>query len=270
MSKKRQATERLSLQKVLEKLPSTRHYARTILGRLSRIHPIYPNAVIVDIGAAQGRFLIACSELGFQAIGIEPWYGAREIATCLAEHEGVRITILAGVAEELPLKDESCHIVHASSVVEHVSSAQAVFNEAWRVLKPNGIFWFSTASSMCPRQCEISGFPLFGWYPDRLKQHIMEYAKMYKPHLIGYTETPAIHWFTPWKARRMLRQAGFSQVYDRWDLRLPSEGGWIYRKALNVVKSSGITKFIANVLVPACSYAALKPLMGTSNEHRKC
>jgi ubiquinone/menaquinone biosynthesis C-methylase UbiE len=163
-----------------------------------------------------------------------------------------------GVAECLPVGDSSFDIVRASSVIEHVDDAAAAFKEAYRVLKPGGAFWFLTASSLCPRQGEIRGFPFFGWYPNGTKLKIMKWATSHRPDLIGFTQRPAIHWFTPAKARRMLNDAGFTKVYDRWDLRLPGEGGRAYQIALSIVKLGFATKFVADVALPCCSYAAIK------------
>jgi hypothetical protein len=62
----------------------------------------------------------------------------------------------------------------------------------------------------------------------------------------------------PWKARRMLRTAGFRRVYDRWDLRQPSEGGRLHALLLRVIRLSPVTKCMADVLVGGCAYAAVK------------
>jgi hypothetical protein len=56
----------------------------------------------------------------------------------------------------------------------------------------------------------------------------MHWVKDTKPHLVGYTRTPAINWLTPWKARALLQKHGFKQVYDRWNLRGENEGGRMY------------------------------------------
>ncbi len=258
MSRKFQAAEQLSLEDALKRFVVAQAYAKTIKARLDRIRPLASDAVILDVGAAQGRFLAACAQIGLRAVGVEPWGQARETASRLAEHLGVTIELHAGVAEKLPVDSESVDIVHACSVIEHVNDAQEAFNEAYRVLKPGGLLWFYTASSMCPRQGEIGLFPLFGWYPNWLKLRIMKWAMRNRPDLIGHTETPAIHWFTPWKARRMLKRAGFSKVYDRWDLRLPSEGGHLSGIALRIIKSSFVTKILADILISDCSYAAVK------------
>jgi SAM-dependent methyltransferase len=257
---KRQATEQLSLEDALAKLPRSEAYARKILARLQSIRPLPPDSTtIVDIGAAQGRFVIGCARLGYRAIGIEPWAAAREAADELITSSGVDAKVLPGTAESTGLGSEQFEVVTCGAVIEHVKDAQAAFDEAFRILKPGGIFWFCAASSRSPRQHEIDGFPMFGWYPDALKRRIMEWTRINRPHLVGYTDAPAINWFTPGKARSMLRRAGFrNHVYDRWDLRQPSEGGPRYRAALRVVKLGAPFKLLADVALPGCAYATLK------------
>jgi 2-polyprenyl-3-methyl-5-hydroxy-6-metoxy-1,4-benzoquinol methylase len=251
----------MSLGTTVAGLPFSEAYARKILTRLQSIRPLPAASTrILDIGAAQGRFLIGCSRLGYHdLIGIEPWAPARATASQLAALTGLDIPILPGRAEATGLPSEEFDVVTCFSVIEHVKDAQIAFNEVYRILKPGGIFWFCTASSRCPRQKEINGFPLFGWYPDALKRRVMDWSKKHKPHLIGHTDAPAINWFTPGKARRMLRRAGFRQVvYDRWDLRLPSEGGAKYRLALRLVKLGAPMKLLADLAIPGCAYATIK------------
>jgi ubiquinone/menaquinone biosynthesis C-methylase UbiE len=257
---KRQATEQLSLEDARAKLPSSEAYARKILTRLQSLRPLPPDSTfILDIGAAQGRFVIGCARLGYRVIGIEPWDAAREAADELFRLCGIDAKVLPGTAEATGMDDEQFDVVTCAAVIEHVQDAQAAFNEVYRILRPGGVFWFCAASSRSPRQHEIDGFPLFGWYPDSLKRRIMEWARVNKPHLVGHTDHPAINWFTPGKARRMLRQAGFrNRVYDRWDLRQPSEGGPRYRAALRVVKLGAPFKLLADVALPGCAYATVK------------
>jgi SAM-dependent methyltransferase len=256
----RQATELLSLETALTRLPGSEVYARKVLMRIKTVRPLPPGSTtIVDIGAAQGRFVIGCARLGYRAIGVEPSEAARETASQLAELAGVEAQVLPGTAEATGLPSGQFDVVIAKSVIEHVPDAQAAFDEIYRILKPGGVFWFCTASSLCPRQHEIDGFPFFGWYPDSLKRRIMAWVREHKPHLVGHTDHPAIQWFTPGKARRMLRQAGFRQaIYDRWDLRQPSEGGTAYRLCLRVVKLGWVTKRLADVAWPGCAYAVVK------------
>jgi SAM-dependent methyltransferase len=252
------ATEQQSFDEILEGLASKKKWAETVLARLRSVSLIPGGARILDVGAANGGFLIACSQLSYQGEGIEPWEEARRNAIKLAEYLGIPIHILDGTAESIPYDSGTFDVVHAASVIEHVFDVDQAFEEICRVLKPGGVFWFETASAMCPVQKEIRGFPFFGWYPDAMRRRLMNWAKEAKPHLIGHTNTPAFHWFTPSKARTLLQRHGFKQVYDRWDLRQENEGGRAYQWALRVVRSSKLSKTLADIIVPDCAYAAIK------------
>lgn len=124
--------------------------------------------------------------------------------------------------------------------------------------KPGGLFWFSSASSICPIQGEISGFPFFGWYPDNIKTKIMIWSKNNHPELIGYTDHPAMHWWTPSNTRRRLKTAGFDKIWDRWDLRHPSEDNGILRIMIGFAKRFNYFRIIGDMISPGCSYAARK------------
>jgi SAM-dependent methyltransferase len=252
------ATEQRSFDEILSDLDRDKDWTEAVLSRLARLGRLPLHAKILDVGADAGGFIAACHDLGYQAVGIEPWQEARENACKLAEQMKVPIEVLSGRAESIPFGAGAFDVVHASGVIEHVLDVEQAFAEIYRVLKPGGVFWFNTASSMCPVQSEIRGFPLFGWYPDPWKRRIMNWVEDAKPHLVGFTRTPAIHWFTPSKARRLLGNTGFKHVYDRWDLRAEGEGQGVYRLALRLIRSTTVTKTCADILVPGCSYAAVK------------
>ncbi len=252
------AVEQRSLHEIMLALPGKRKWAEAVFSRLKRVVVLPDQARVLDVGAASGSFVAICNQLGYQCEGIEPWEDARVRAVELSKRLGIPIRVVAGSAESIPYDEDMFDVVYASSVIEHVLDVEAALAEIHRVLKPGGVFWFSSASSMCPRQEEIRWFPLFGWYPDPLKRRIMNWAKDAMPHLVNYTKTPAINWFTPAKARGLLTKHGFKRIYDRWDLRREDEGGERYRMALRVIRSSRMMKALADVVVPGCSYAALK------------
>jgi len=138
-----QATEQHTLREALDRLPGTEAGSRTILRRLDLLSPFPKDATILDVGAAHGRFLVACAKMGYEAVGLEPWPQAIEVAVALANHEDVSIRIVCGVAEALPFASEQFWLVHAMSVIEHVEDASQAFREAYRVLKPGGHFGIS-------------------------------------------------------------------------------------------------------------------------------
>jgi len=252
------AIERLSVEAAAEKLPQSERWVGAILGRVEPLLPPGESRAALDVGAAQGRSLIALRRRGYRAYGVEPWSEAIEVARQLAEREGCEIDIRAGTAEAIPFEDESFDLVIATSVIEHVENLQASLAEIFRVLRPGGVFWFNAASAVSPRQEEIARFPLFGWYPDRLKYRIMMWAKDHAPQLIGHTQRPALHWFTPRKARRELRAAGFDEVWDRWELRRLDEETGLRRSLLRLLRGIPILKLAADVAISGCSFGARK------------
>lgn len=256
--KARTASERWTFDEVLEALPGKRLWAEAVFARLNRVTRIPTGARVLDVGASSGGFVAACLQMGYRCDGVEPSEEARGNARRLGEHLRLPIHVVDGRAEAIPFDDGTFDVVHASSVIEHVPQVEGAISEIHRVLKPGGVFWFNAASAMSPFQEEIRWFPLFGWYPNSLKLRIMAWAKESWPELIGHTSVPAVNWFTPWSARALLRRHGFRRVYDRWDIRADVEGGALYRIALRTIRTSVVTKALADVALGGCSYAALK------------
>jgi SAM-dependent methyltransferase len=253
------ATEAIDVREAERRLPESQAWTAAILGRLAPYLRSEPPLDVLDIGAAQGRSLLALQRLGHRAVGVEPWSTAIETAHELARRHGTTVDIRQGIAENLPLRDEQFDLVLATSVMEHVTDLRQALREAQRVLRPGGILWFHSASSMAPHQGEIVGFPLFGWYPLPLKRRIMRWAAASRPERVGGTTTPAINWFTPWSARRELRRAGFGDVWDRWDLRRPEETAGPAGAALRMAKVFRPVRFVGDVVMSGCAYAARKP-----------
>ena len=86
----------------------------------------------------------------------------------------------------------------------------------------------------------------------------MMWAKDHAPPLIGHTQRPSVHWFTPRKARRELRAAGFVEVWDRWELRRLDEETGLRRLLLRLLRSIPILKLAADVAISGCSFGARK------------
>jgi 2-polyprenyl-6-hydroxyphenyl methylase/3-demethylubiquinone-9 3-methyltransferase len=254
-----QATEALDVEEADRQLPETQGWVDSILARLAPCLPAAEELDVLDVGAAQGRTVIAFQRRGHRAVGVEPWPDAIAAARELAGRHGTAVEIREGAAERLPFEDEQFDLVVAMSVLEHVADLSQALREVFRVLRPGGIFWFNSASSLSPRQDEIAGFPLFGWYPLPLKRRIMWWAAAHRPALVGHTKTPAVNWFTPWSARRDLRKAGFEDVWDRWDLWSPERASGAARTMTTIAKSLPPARFVGDVLVPGCSFAARKP-----------
>jgi SAM-dependent methyltransferase len=253
------ATEGRTIDQVMDLLPVYETRMDKLLAEVTpHCERIRPGASVLELGAAQGLFVYALRNAGYDARGIEPWEPAIGTSRKVAERTGIEIKIAHGRAEDLPYEDEEFDFVLALSVMEHVEDHMAAFREAHRVLRPRGGFYFHTTSALNPRQNEIGGFPLFPWYPGPVKRRIMRWAAEKRPSLVGGTTTPAINWFTPWGLRRDLRSAGFREVVERWDLKHDqSFEGW-RSSALKIVRSAKPLRFAGEFIKPGSGYLAIK------------
>ena len=93
---------------------------------------------IYDLGAGDGHFAWALFE-SQAVIGVDPWWQP------LLEAKTWNVYPLLVQAEgaSVPVETGSCGSAISNSVLEHIKDVQPVLNEAARVLKPGGKFFFA-------------------------------------------------------------------------------------------------------------------------------
>ena len=101
---------------------------------------------VLDAGCGIGgpsRYLADSYGCTVEAIDLTPEYV--EVARQLIEKVGLgdKITVEVGSVTELPYADQSFDVVLSQNVSMNVADKSALFSEAFRVLKPSGIFTFS-------------------------------------------------------------------------------------------------------------------------------
>jgi ubiquinone/menaquinone biosynthesis C-methylase UbiE len=113
------------------------HAAETWQTEVGRFVQRSPSPRIVDLGAGTGRFAVLFARsFASTVIGIEPSRGM--LAVAAAEERPHNLAYLAGIAEHLPLADETCDIAWVSHVWHHIKDHQSCANELHRVLRPGG------------------------------------------------------------------------------------------------------------------------------------
>jgi len=258
-----QATELNDVDTALTRLEEWRTRVPRLVARLSPYMSLQPGDPVLDVGAAQGVTVTALVEAGYRARGVEPSREALTTRRQLVARTGVETDIVEGVAERLPFGDAEFQYVHVYSVLEHVTDPWMVLREAYRVLRPGGGLFVSTTSTICPRQSEILWWPLFPWYPDRVRRKIMDWTTREHPRMVGYTETPAYWWFKHREVKHRLREVGFAEVVDMWQLRATSGEGNGWRKVvIDAAARNPVARTVGNIVVPGMEYLAVKRASG--------
>lgn len=113
-------------------------------------------ALIVDVGSGDAALTHLLAEAtGARVVGVEPEDRGVELATEALVRAGSSVQVLQGKGEQLPFADGEASLVVMSEVVEHVAAADALVEEAARVLAPSGSLLLSTPQ----------------WQGDELREH---------------------------------------------------------------------------------------------------
>jgi SAM-dependent methyltransferase len=109
---------------------------------------------LLDIGCNWGRWSIAASRRGYQAIGIDPGIAGIQAAQRVSRALGQSPGFVVGDGRRLPFPDGSFDVVFSYSVLQHFSKddAKASIREAARVTKPGGRVLIQLANLFGVRQ----------------------------------------------------------------------------------------------------------------------
>jgi ubiquinone/menaquinone biosynthesis C-methylase UbiE len=111
--------------------------------------------LVLEVGVGDGRNLSALCEGCTRFIGID----SSEVAIRRSEsrrHNGARVELKVGSAYGLPLPDNSCDLVVATDVMNHLEWPQRFSAEVRRVLKKGGIFLGNAMSTCDPSRKTVS------------------------------------------------------------------------------------------------------------------
>jgi SAM-dependent methyltransferase len=115
-----------------------------LLDRFDGRLPTDASATLVDIGTGTGTLALAALRRwpGVRVIGVDPARRLLEMAEGDARAAGMsdRLTVKVGEAGALPLADATADIAMSSFVLQLVPNRSAAVREAFRVLRPGGVF----------------------------------------------------------------------------------------------------------------------------------
>ncbi len=109
---------------------------------MSRLPAQFSPARWLDLGSGTGYFSRVLAQTFQESEGV-----ALDIAEGMLRHAqplGGARHFVAGDAERLPLADQGCELIFSSLAVQWCADFRAVLSEAFRVLKPGGVFAFAS------------------------------------------------------------------------------------------------------------------------------
>jgi SAM-dependent methyltransferase len=115
-------------------------------------------SVVADVGCGTGRHSVRLADRGFRVIGIDP----------LPRELGPDIEFRLGVAEKLPLDDDSVDLVWCRDVLVHAPDLDAAYREFARVLRSGGrvlVYQMFAGDLLEPREAEWL-FPTMAVVPE--------------------------------------------------------------------------------------------------------
>jgi SAM-dependent methyltransferase len=99
------------------------------------------NRIVADFGCGDGALAGLIAKAGGIVIGIDPNRQGLALARGMFESHRLRGTFYSSSAK---LADESCDAVVCSDVIEHVDNPDEIYEEIFRILKPQGTAIIST------------------------------------------------------------------------------------------------------------------------------
>ena len=110
---------------------------------LKTISDLIPPGRLLDIGCSTGAFLNAAQKEGWAPEGLELELPSIEIAQ---KHH---LTVHQATLHEKNFLKDSFSAITMWGVLEHLSDPKAIVQEIYRILKPGGVFAFSTPNISC-------------------------------------------------------------------------------------------------------------------------
>ena len=175
---------------------------------------------VLDLGSGSGVSAVWAARKGWHVTAVDvSAQNLQVLCDHLTREPGLDIRPFVSDAGQCSgVEDDSFDIAYLKDLIEHVPDYRATLRTACRKLRRGGLVYVATTNVICPLQLEYHGVGPYSWYPGWLKDRIRQYAMTTKPSIVRNTPYPAVHWFSRRTLGQALRDAGFSRVWELYDL----------------------------------------------------
>jgi ubiquinone/menaquinone biosynthesis C-methylase UbiE len=121
---------------------------------------------VVDVGSGTGRFAhLLANALEADVVGVEP--SDQMLRAAVVANSIIKVRYLKGIAESLPLADESFDLAWLSMVIHHIVDHNQCVRELARVLRPGGMVFIR--NTFRDRLTDDYGIPFYAFFPGALE-----------------------------------------------------------------------------------------------------
>lgn len=134
------------------------------------------NKKILDVGAGTGRLAVALARIGAEVTALD--VSGRMLEQI--KNKSKNIKTVAGDAETLPFNDNTFDFVVAAFLIVHLKDPSRFFDEAYRVLKDNGLLIVTNINQKEPPEIKteegIIKIESFYHRPEKIRQALSSLA----------------------------------------------------------------------------------------------
>jgi SAM-dependent methyltransferase len=230
---------------------------------LEKIIPDLKERKILEIGSGRGEFLTAMTAKGFDIVGIEPDSYKHEAIRINGEKAQVKVRALVVKGEDLPFASGAFDFVYCNNVIEHCHNPLRLMEETRRVLKPQGLAYFTVINRFAFRDPHYH-LNFLNWLPRFIAERYIVLrgrSKKIDHPTESHNKLSEMHYFTFNGFKKIARRLGFeTQDLKEYKIRHPELISASGESAVNLVRALPFIYYLARLFYVSGFRLLLKKL----------